>query len=144
MAIYKNFNQNLKVFLGGTCKGSKWRDDLIPKLNIRYFNPVVEEWTEECKIREIREREECDFCLYTITPLMTGVYSIFEVADDSNKRPHKTIFCLLEKDNGEKFNKQQLNSLKEVANGVVRNGGKVFFNLNDVAEYLNNGGVYNE
>lgn len=144
MAIYKNFNQNLKVFLGGTCNGSKWRDDLIPKLNIRYFNPVVEEWTEECKIREIREREECDFCLYTITPLMTGVYSIFEVADDSNKRPHKTIFCLLEKDNSEKFNKQQLNSLKEVANGVVRNGGKVFFNLNDVAEYLNNGGVYNE
>ena len=144
MAIYKNFNQNLKVFLGGTCNGSKWRDDLIPKLNISYFNPVVEEWTEECKIREIREREECDFCLYTITPLMTGVYSIFEVADDSNKRPHKTIFCLLEKDNGEKFNKQQLNSLKEVANGVVRNGGKVFFNLNDVAEYLNNGGVYNE
>ena len=141
MAIYKNFNQNLKVFLGGTCNGSKWRDDLIPKLNIRYFNPVVEEWTEDCKIREIREREECDFCLYTITPLMTGVYSIFEVADDSNKRPHKTIFCLLEKDNGEKFNKQQLNSLKEVANGIVRNGGKVFFNLNDVAEYLNNGGV---
>lgn len=144
MAIYKNINQNLKVFLGGTCNNSKWRDKLIPKLNIRYFDPVVDDWTEECKVREIRERQECDFCLYTITPLMTGVYSIFEVADDSNKRPHKTVFCLLEEDEGKTFTKQQLNSLKEVANGVIRNGGKAFFNLDDVAAYLNKGGVYNE
>ncbi len=32
---------NKKVFLGGTCNGSLWRDALIKKLNIDYFNPVV-------------------------------------------------------------------------------------------------------
>ena len=38
----------MKVFLGGTCNNSKWRDKLIPMLNIDYFNPVVDDWTEEC------------------------------------------------------------------------------------------------
>ncbi len=32
----------MKVFLGGTVSDSKWRDYLIPKLEIEYFNPVVE------------------------------------------------------------------------------------------------------
>jgi hypothetical protein len=32
-----------KVFLGGTCAETTWRDDLIPKLQIDYFNPVVED-----------------------------------------------------------------------------------------------------
>lgn len=30
-----------KVFLGGTCNGSIWREKLIPLLKIDYFNPVV-------------------------------------------------------------------------------------------------------
>jgi hypothetical protein len=37
------------VFLGGTCNNSKWRDILIPKLKVSYFNPVVENWTPECQ-----------------------------------------------------------------------------------------------
>ena len=63
----------MKVFLGGTCNESTWRDDLIKKLEIDYFNPVVEDWTEECMAEEIRQRESCDYCLYVITPRMTGV-----------------------------------------------------------------------
>ena len=27
----------LKVFLGGTCNGSLWRNELIPQLKIDYF-----------------------------------------------------------------------------------------------------------
>ena len=101
-----------KVFLGGTCNESTWREFLIPMLNINYFNPVVDDWTEDCMKEEIRQREICDYCLYVITPSMKGVYSIAEVVDDSNKRPNKTIFCLLQKDipkryelniNGDKF-----------------------------------------
>lgn len=36
----------MKVFLGGTCNNSIWRDVLIPLLTdngINYFNPVVDE-----------------------------------------------------------------------------------------------------
>jgi hypothetical protein len=92
-----------KVFLGGTCNDSDWRDVLIPALTIDYYNPVVPDWTEECYQRELREREECDYCLYVITPKMTGAYSIAEVIDDSNKRPEKTVFAFLFDDDGAVF-----------------------------------------
>lgn len=146
MSLFKNnINENIKVFLGGTCNESTWRDRLIKKLNINYFNPVVKDWTPECQKKEIQERENCDFCLYTITPLMTGCYSIAEVVDDSNKRPHKTILCILFEDDNKKFEEFQARSLKQVANMVRTNGGQVFSDLNEVADYLNKGGIlYNE
>ena len=126
-----------KVFLGGTCNESTWRNELIEDLKINYFNPVVEDWTPECMAEEIRQRETCDFVLYTITPKMTGVYSIAEVIDDSNKRPEKTLFCILEEDNKKLFTNGQWKSLQQVGEMVRRNGGKTFVSLYSVAEYLN-------
>ena len=127
----------MKVFLGGTCNGSKWRDELIKMLKIDYFNPVVDNWTEDCYLRELEERKNCDYCLYVITPKMTGVYSIAEVIDDSNKRPYKTVFCFLTEDENEKFNKTQIKSLCKVSEMVNINGGISFGSLEDVARYLN-------
>lgn len=131
----------MRVFLGGTCNESIWRDQLIPMLAIDYFNPVVPDWTPECQAEELRQRETCDYCLYTITPRMTGVYAIAEVVDDSNKRPTKTVFCVLEVDptGGERFTAGQIRSLSAVGKMVERNGGKWFSSLEDVASYLNGG-----
>jgi len=128
-----------KVFLGGTCNKSTWRDLIIPMLTINYFNPVVDNWTKECMERELRERENCDFCLYTITPKMTGVYSIAEVVDDSNKRPGKTILVMLRDDADQTFSDSQWKSLGQVARMVIQNGGKVFDNLKSAAIYMNKG-----
>lgn len=126
-----------KVFLGGTCNNSTWREDLIPLLNINYFNPVVENWTEECMAEERKQRKECDYCLYTITPLMKGTYSIAEVVDDSNKRPEKTVFCLLCVGDEKAFDEAEIKSLDQVGKMVERNGGKYFTDLKDAANYLN-------
>lgn len=126
-----------RVFLGGTCNGSTWRDELIPMLEIEYFNPVVEDWTEECMAEEIRQREECDFCLYVLTPKMTGVYSVAEVVDDSNKSPEKVILVVLKTDEEEAFDDHQWKSIKSVARMVKENGGEVFNSLRDVSIYLN-------
>jgi len=133
-----------KVFLGGTCNESNWRELLIPKLNIDYFNPVVEDWTPECMQEELRQRKLCDYVLYVITPLMTGVYSIAEVIDDSNKQPEKTIFCYLCEDTNDysghdHFFSGQIKSLDAVGEMVVRNGGIFLKSLDDVAKYLNKG-----
>lgn len=132
-----------KVFLGGTCNDSKWRDKLIPMLEIDYFNPVVNDWT-----KELRQREICDYCLYTITPRMLGVYSIAEVVDDSNKRPDKTILCVLKEDDRFPddeidaptlmFSHGQMKSLDKVGVMVENNGGKYFKSLEEVVNYLNN------
>ena len=127
----------MKVFLGGTCNESKWREELIEMLEIDYFNPVVEDWTEECMKEEIKQREICDYCLYVITPLMTGVYSIAEVIDDSNKRSDRTLFCFLEEDGGKRFTESQIKSLNQVGKMVKRNTAIWLEDLNQVAAYLN-------
>ena len=138
MGIY-GVKKQCKVFLGGTCNESTWRDELIKKLKIDYFNPVVDDWTEECYKEELIQREICDYCLYVITPRMTGVYSIAEVIDDSNKRPEKTIFCFLSNDDSKRFVNGQIKSLDKVGIMVENNGGKYFKSLDEVAEFLNGG-----
>ena len=127
----------MKVFLGGTCNESTWRDDLIKELKIDYFNPVVPDWTEECYQQELRERASCDYCLYVITPKMTGVYSIAEVIDDSNKRPEKTVFYFMRGDDGHWFDEGQIKSLVKVGRMVKGNGGHFFTAYQHVAEFLN-------
>lgn len=122
-----------KAFLGGTCGESTWREELIPKLEIEYFNPVVEDWTQECQEEEVRQREVCDFVLYVITSEMEGVYSIAEVVDDSNKRPEKTVFCFIE----DGFNESQIKSLEQVNKLVKENGVTVFNKLEDIATFFN-------
>lgn len=122
-----------RVFLGGTCNNSTWRQELIPWLTIDYFDPVVPDWTPECQAEEIKQRVICDFVLYCITKEMTGVYSVAEVVDDSNKRPDRTIFLLLE----DGFDEGQLRSLRAVAKMVEANGSKVFYRLSDAARYMN-------
>ncbi|MCP3686562.1 MAG: hypothetical protein GY861_28320 [bacterium] len=121
-----------KVFLGGTCNGSTWREKLIPMLEIDYFNPVVDDWTPECQAEEIRQRDSCDLCLYVITSEMTGAYSIAEVVQDSYVKPEKTVFCFLY----EGFSVTQIKSLQAVGRLVERNGSKVCFTLIEVAEHL--------
>ena len=72
-----------KVFLGGTCNESKWRDKLIPMLKIDYFNPVVDDWNEDAYQEELKQRKECDYCLYISVVLFAaslmvsscGIYS---------------------------------------------------------------------
>ena len=133
----------MKVFLGGTCNESTWRDELIKMLKIDYFNPVVDDWTPECMAEEIRQRETCDFVLYVITPKMTGVYSIAEAVDDSNKRPKKTVFCFLDTDTVADgmgllyFTEGQKRSLIAVGKMIWNNGAATFDNLKHVADYLN-------
>ena len=74
---------------------------------------------------------------------MKGVYSIAEVVDDSNKRPEKTILCIVDKDVDDdlytiiSFDKEQMKSLEQVGEMVIRNGGGVFNNLDFTVQYLN-------
>ena len=111
-----------KVFLGGTCNNSLWREELIPNLTINYYNPVVANWTESLKQKEIDGRLSADYCLYVITRKMKGVYSIAEIIEDSNKRPEKTVFCFSEIDGPfEPFIQKSLQAVGEMAE---RNGAK--------------------
>ena len=129
-----------RVFLGGTCNGSTWRNKMMIYLHnagLDYFNPLVEDWTLEDQAIEERERKTCDFCLYVITSRMAGVYSIAEVVDDSNKRPEKTVLVLLPGIDGTaSLSVDTWRSLRAVAALVRRNGAHVFENLPEAALWL--------
>lgn len=74
-----------RIFLGGTCAETTWRDELIEGLknyDVEWFNPVVKDWTPECQaIEEDEKNNKCNVHLYVITPEMIGVYSIAEVVN---------------------------------------------------------------
>ena len=130
-----------KIFLGGTCAETKWRDELMPLLDrfsINYFNPVVEDWTPECQAVEIYEKEnKCNIHLYVITNKMKGVFSIAEAIESVFNKDKKTIFCVLDDFDGE-FPDFQVKSLKAVGEMVKRNGGNYVTSLDEVVEILNN------
>lgn len=127
----------MKVFLGGTVNGSQWREKIIPQLKVDYFNPVVEDWDEKAYHRELYERENCEFCLYVITPLMTGFYAIAEVIDDSYKKTDKTLFCYLKEDEKFTFSEKQISSLEKTGKIIIENGGVWLKSLDEVVNFLN-------
>lgn len=90
----------IKVFLGGTTQGWDWRKILEEEFKgddrLELFNPLVDDWNEEAQRKEREYRKNCDICLQVITPYVSGVYSIAEIVDDSNKRPDKTHFVVLD------------------------------------------------
>lgn len=128
-----------KIFLGGTCNNSTWRNKLIPileKYHIQYFNPIVDDWTEECVKIENEEKDICDCHLYVITPKMTGVYSIAKVIESVHLSNKLTIFCYIKIDDNICFTEGQLRSLDNVGKLVIKHNGIVCNSLTELQTIL--------
>lgn len=108
-----------KVFLGGTCAGTTWRDDIIKHLTVPYFNPVVEDWTTECQAIEELEKRRCNVHLYVITHEMIGVFSIAEAIESTLSVGNETILQVIPRG----FGQPQLKSLQAVVDMVNKHGG---------------------
>ena len=124
-----------KVFLGGTCNESTWRNELIPLLEekgIEYYNPVVENWTPECQQEEYRQKEICDVHLYLITKKMKGVFSIAEAVASCQDAGKLTLFVFANFD-GE-FDECERKSLDAVGNLIVKLGGAYHTGINTIEE----------
>jgi hypothetical protein len=109
-----------RIFLGGTCAKTTWRDELIKAIQIDYYNPVVEDWTSECQQIEILEKETyCNIHFYCITKEMKGVFSIAEVIDSTHTKSKRTILHVIP----DGFNEFELRSLQAVVDLVNLRGG---------------------
>ena len=109
-----------KVFLGGTCAGTTWREQVIENIMVPFFNPIVADWTTECKEEEMFQKEDlCNVHLYVITKEMKGVFSIAEAVNSSNQKGITTILHVIP----DQFEKEQLKSLTAVCDMVNKNGG---------------------
>lgn len=134
------FLDKTKTFLGGTCAETTWRDELIPLLQGKYFNPVVKDWTPTCQeIEELMKEYSCGIHLYYITSAMKDVFSIAEAVQSSVDDSKITIFAV----NTEGFDKAQLKSLQAVGELIMRNEGRVVYTkcMSNLAAVLN--GIYN-
>jgi hypothetical protein len=121
-----------KVFLGGTCNGSTWRDELIQMLKIDYFNPVVPDWTPECQQKEIAEKQICKIHLYVITPQQKGLFTPAEIIDSSYNKQVLTVVGMI----GD-FDEAMKRSVKAVCDMAKKNGAIVLNNLGEIAYTLN-------
>jgi hypothetical protein len=112
-----------KVFLGGTCNETTWRDELIKVIQVDYFNPVVDDWTPDCQVIEESEKSvACNVHLYVITEAMIGTFSIAEAVESSMTHGKHTIFHVMP----EGFSKGQLKSLEAVAAMIKKHGGVAY------------------
>ena len=119
------------IFLGGTNE-STWRDTFIKRLGevnprIKYFNPVVENWTQECIELENFVKDNTNYHVYVITPKQLGFYSIAEMVESTHMKNVKTFFFIKEEDVDEngttiEWNPRVRNSLAAVSNLLISNG----------------------
>lgn len=131
----------MKVFLGGTCNNSTWRDELIPYLQsmkISYFNPVVATWTEADKLNEVIEKEQSEVHLYCISKEQKGYFSIFEIAHSLYVLQKEVVFYVKE----EGMDPKVINSLNEIGKYVAMEQNGHFcnnkpLNLLEVLKKLN-------
>jgi hypothetical protein len=127
----------MKVFLDGTYSifKSGWRAELIPLLEIKYFNPI--DWNERYTQSIEREKQNCDILLFFITKETNCYEIIAKAVDCSNKSPNKTLFVVNDGDFNDKIS--IMKSFKSVGDIIINNGGKAFcMSILELAEYLNN------
>lgn len=132
---YKNIKTNNIIFLGGTCNESSWREKFISYWknnksdnieNIRLFNPVAEDLTEECRKREDEIKKNAKLNLFVITKEMTGAYSFVEATECS----HNSKVFLAIYDDSNFFTQSQIKSFNAIGSIIEKNGGvyKVYRN----------------
>lgn len=125
-----------KVFLGGTCAESTWRSELIKNIEVDFFNPVVDDWNEECQAtEEVEKRLHCNIHLYVITKEMTGVFSIAEAVESSLSHGVQAILHVIP----DGFSDQQIHSFQAVCKMVIKHGGIAYIDneLKRTARVLN-------
>jgi hypothetical protein len=123
--------KKLKIFLGGTCpsKNFDYRKELIPMLEnegFSYFNPIVENWTEENQKKEEEEKIYNNIHLYLISPDVIGMYSIAEMfASLFHYGENKKVIFVLMKSIGKNYvmNEDTYKNLESVGKLFSECGG---------------------
>lgn len=114
------------IFLGGTCNDSDWREEFISIFNktdckTKLFNPVVKDWTPECKKKEDEVKSKARMNLFVITPEMTGTYSIAEAVECAHYNGSKVFFAIVNRNGA--FNAGNVKSFDAIGDIITSHGG---------------------
>lgn len=129
----------MKVFLGGTCGNSTWREELLKDLNgeVEAFNPVVPDWTPECQAIEDEHKAKDDILLFVITPETKSPYSISEITRSAITDPARTMVCVVPVANGAEFEPHEAKAWVKILKDIKKDGAIVCETLEEVAKTLN-------
>lgn len=132
------------VFLGGTTNKSTWRAEFLKLINdtnskIKCFNPVVENWTQECIDIENFVKHHAKYHIYVLTPRMMGVYTIAEMCESAHNHTKKTYFHIKDEDCDDNGNTiywepHMKNSLNATSNMLISHGA---YKMNSIDELVN-------
>jgi hypothetical protein len=125
-----------EVFLGGTCAGPDYRNQLIPLLTVPYFNPVVADWKPEDAAREDRAKEEASANVFVITPAAIGMYSVAELTELAIQS-EKPLFVMFMEIGDLVWNEHQIKSNTQIKKLVSKYGGLIFEDLTQMAAAIN-------
>ena len=140
--------KKIRIFLGGTCAETTWRNELIPllvKRGIDYFNPVVDDWTPECQaIEEDEKNNKCNYHLYVITKEMMGTYSIAEIVHSAHlanmygTSVDKVVFAVLDEGTWQKHERKSFDAIMNLVNNIAREKCIALYvkDMNELVEHL--------
>ena len=138
----------MRIFLGGTCAETTWRDELIPYLigaKIEYFNPVVKNWTPKCQaIEEDEKNNKCDCHLYVITKEMKGTYSIAEIINSAwqavlyGTKVNHIVFAVLNEGTWKEHEIKSFNAIMDMVKHIAPHNSITMYvkDMKDLSTYL--------
>ena len=118
----RTMNSAVKVFLGGSCNPTTWRQDIaIPALEaagITYYNPQVEDWTPELVEVEACAKRDATMLLFVIDAKTRAVASMNEVVEEIC-RGREVALVVQEMEEGNELAEGSPNLLKDLNRGRV-------------------------
>ena len=138
----------MRIFLGGTCADTTWRDDFIKEIEgseIEYFNPVVKDWTPECQaIEEDEKNNKCDTHLYVITKEMMGTYSIAEIINSAwqsimyGTNVNFVVFAVLNEGTWQKHEIKSFDAIMNMVRNIAPHNSVTCYvkNMKELASYF--------
>ncbi|WDS62028.1 hypothetical protein [Pseudomonas phage D6] len=125
-----------EVFLGGTCAGPDYREQLIPLLTVPYFNPVVKDWKPEDAAKEDIAKQSASINVFVITPAAVGMYSIAELTELAIQS-EKPLFVMFMEVEGYTWNEHQQKSNDQIKKLLSRYKAFIFEDLAKMANVIN-------
>jgi len=138
----------MRIFLGGTCADTTWREEFIKEIEgskIEYFNPVVKDWTPECQaIEEDEKNNKCDTHLYVITKEMMGTYSIAEIINSAwqtivyGTKVNYVIFAVLDEGTWQEHEIKSFNAVMTMVKHIAPYNSLVLYvkNMKELTAYI--------
>lgn len=142
----------MKIFLGGTCADTTWRDEFIKEIEpfgVQYFNPVVKDWTPECQaIEEDEKNNKCDCHLYVITKEMMGTYSIAEIINSAwqavvyGTKVNFVVFAVLDEGTWQKHERKSFDATMRLVKSIAPHNSLVCYvnNMHELAAHFTDPG----